>query len=179
MLRLPTSVYMCLSMDAHRPSGHGVILREPSRRLCCACPAGLPRPTAAEEQPATLHFTLQQSAKISCSDGLLDSSDRVCFYDRLGWLRLHHHLFAEHLPLASLGGRLHAGLQPGHTWDDELASLFHLSRGQGCEGVHDLRANCLLQPMLLTAFLLPFMAFMAFMGARDFGRAIFTGCRAE
>merc|ERR1719162_992781 len=29
-------------------------------------------------------------------------------------------------------------------------------------------------PMLLTAFLLLFMAFMAFMGARDFGRAIFT-----
>merc|ERR1719215_1566521 len=31
-------------------------------------------------------------------------------------------LLAEHLHLASLGGRLHAGLQPGHTWDDELAS---------------------------------------------------------
>merc|ERR1719329_1361066 len=31
-------------------------------------------------------------------------------------------------------------------------------------------------PMLLTAFLLPFMAFM---GARDFGRAIAMGCRAE
>merc|ERR1719215_682031 len=33
-------------------------------------------------------------------------------------------------------------------------------------------------PMLLTAFLLPFMAFMAFIGARDFGRAIAMGCRA-
>merc|ERR1719198_674524 len=30
-------------------------------------------------------------------------------------------------------------------------------------------------PMLVTAFLLLFMAFMVFMGARDFGRAIFTG----
>merc|ERR1711988_1101956 len=82
-------------------------------------------------------------------DGLLDSADRVCFYDCLGWLGLHHHLFAEHLPLASLGGRLYAGLQPGHTWDDELASLFHLSSGEGCQGVHDLGANCLLQPLLL------------------------------
>merc|ERR1719378_1753911 len=27
-------------------------------------------------------------------------------------------------------------------------------------------------PMLVTAFLLPFIAFMVFMGARDFGRAI-------
>merc|ERR1719181_1766849 len=32
------------------------------------------------------------------------------------------------------------------------------------------------ESMLLAAFLLPFMTFM---GARDFGRAIFTGCRAE
>merc|ERR1719277_568569 len=30
-------------------------------------------------------------------------------------------------------------------------------------------------PMLVTAFLLPFIAFMVFMGARDFGRALFRG----
>merc|ERR1712146_823137 len=102
------------------------------------------------EKSGLRQFTVPQGAeRATALDGLFDSGHGVCFYNRLGGLGLHHHLLAENLPLASLGSRLYTGLQPGHAWDDELASLFHLSSSEGCQCVHDLGADRLLQPMFL------------------------------
>merc|ERR1719282_1542707 len=74
----------------------------------------------------------------SLSDLFLESSHGVSLHHGLRRLRLHYHDLAEHLALARLGRRLHAGLHHAQAWDGELPGLLHLRGAHTREAVQDL-----------------------------------------
>merc|ERR1719491_1417479 len=82
---------------------------------------------------------------LRCSDALLKSCNTECLDHGRGRLCLHHHHLAENLPLASLGGRLLAGLQHAQAGYGELTILLHLVGGQLCKAVECLPAHSWLQ----------------------------------
>merc|ERR1719420_397721 len=79
------------------------------------------------------------------SDALLQGSSRESLHDLPRGLRLHHHHLAEDLPLASLRGRLHPGLQPAQAREGEEARLADFLRRDLGQAVNELRARRLLQ----------------------------------
>merc|ERR1719453_1926683 len=90
-----------------------------------------------------------ESSTGASSDSLLQSRHRVGLHDGPRRLRLHQHLLAEDLPLASLGGRLDTSLDHAEAWEGELAGGFDLlccSLGKACD---DLASNVLLELELL------------------------------
>merc|ERR1719343_1720518 len=80
-----------------------------------------------------------------CSDAILQGSSRESLHDLPRGLCLHHHYLAEHLPLASLRGRLHPRLQPAQAREGEDARLADLLRRDLGQAVNELRAHRLLK----------------------------------
>merc|ERR1719343_451208 len=80
-----------------------------------------------------------------CSDAVLQGSSRESLHDLPRGLCLHHHHLAEDLPLASLRGRLHPGLDPAQARECEEARLADFRCRDLGQAVNELRACRLLQ----------------------------------
>merc|ERR1719476_282596 len=81
----------------------------------------------------------------SLSNARLQGSNWERLHDLPGWLRLHHDHLAENLPLPSLGGGLHARLDPAQTRECEKASALYFFRANLCNAAQHFRNHCLFQ----------------------------------
>merc|ERR1719265_2597541 len=104
-------------------------------------------------QCTLLQQTQQTLKQLVCAlDAVLQCSNREGLHNLPCWLSLNNHDLAKHFPLPSLGGRLHACLDPTKPWNGENTVALHLLCCNCCQCLQNTCSLRLLHLALLPDF---------------------------